>query len=271
MNTLNCPDFNLGHSITPEQKQFFDRNGVIVFRKFLSQEQVSLAIDEIKRVEQIWLDESREKVNGIPLKFGKDEHGNKMVQRACFLSLFSDPLHDILRNERFQSLVELMKPFEGRFSETEKDGLVFNHYLREANSTFSKMGWHTDSPRDIFLGQRIMPMYNVGIHLDDCPFENGGLRVLAGSHKQSTFRMLFAKKYFVDNNPDDREIGFDISAGDISVHDGRIWHRVQQSPHIGEKSRRRVMYIPIITGKCRPKTENSKTPLYHLFTSRSHK
>jgi len=31
-----------------------------------------------------------------------------------------------------------------------------------------------------------------------------------------------AKKYFIDNNPDAREIGFDINAGDLTVHDGRV-------------------------------------------------
>ena len=82
-----------------------------------------------------------------------------------------------------------------------------------------------------------------GIHLDPCPFENGGLRVLPGTHTQGVLRLLFKKKYFIDNNPDAREIGFDINAGDLTVHDGRIWHRAQQSPYLGEASRRRVMYV----------------------------
>ncbi|MEI9935231.1 MAG: hypothetical protein WDM71_10375 [Ferruginibacter sp.] len=65
------------------------------------------------------------------------------------------------------------------------------------------------------------------------------------------------KKYFIDNRPDKKEVGFDIEAGDLTIHDGRIWHRVQQSPNIGEKSRRRVMYIPIITGAYKPKNADS--------------
>jgi ectoine hydroxylase-related dioxygenase (phytanoyl-CoA dioxygenase family) len=109
-------------------------------------------------------------------------------------------------------------------------------------------------------------MLNVGLHLDDCPFENGGLRVLSGTHKQSLFRLLFRKKYFVDNKPDKKEIGFNISAGDLTVHDGRLWHRVARSPFEGEKSRRRVMYIPIITGAYKIKTVNSKTPFYHKLS-----
>jgi ectoine hydroxylase-related dioxygenase (phytanoyl-CoA dioxygenase family) len=130
------------------------------------------------------------------------------------------------------------------------------------------MGWHTDAPRDIFLGQKIMPMLNVGIHLDDCPFENGGLRIIPGTHKQGVIKLLFGKKYFIDNNADRREVGFNMQSGDLSVHDGRLWHRVQQSPNFGEKSRRRVMYIPIITGKYNPKHSHSRTPFYHKFAAK---
>jgi phytanoyl-CoA hydroxylase len=81
-------------------------------------------------------------------------------------------------------------------------------------------------------------------------------------------KLLFGKKYFIDNADDAKEIGFDIYAGDLTVHDGRTWHRVKQSPLIGEASRRRVMYVPIITGKYKPKSENSKTPLYHRLAAK---
>ncbi len=271
MNKLGCPDFKLGTELTQEQIDFFNENGAIVFRNFLPKEQVDLFISEIGRVEKLWLEEGRMKVNGIPLKFGKDENGDKIIQRGCFLSLYSEPLHQVLQDQRFSALLQLMSPEKGRISETEKDGLVFNHFIRNPNSTFTHMGWHTDSPRDLFLGHRIRPMFNVGIHLDECPMENGGLRIIPGSHKQGLLKMLFWKKYFIDNNPDAREAGFDIHSGDLTVHNGRIWHRVQQSPHFGEKSRRRVLYIPIITGKLMPKNENSKTPFYHLFTAKAHK
>ncbi len=58
-------------------------------------------------------------------------------------------------------------------------------------------------------------------------------------------------------------MGFDIEAGDLTVHDGRLWHRVQQSPLTGEASRRRVMYIPFITGAYQPRHAGSHTPFYH--------
>lgn len=262
--------FKLGDTVTPEQLDFFDEHGVIVFRNFLDKEKVTTYINELQRLEKQWLDEKKDKINGIPLKFGKDEHGNTTIQRLCFSSLYSDPLHMLLSDERLKALTAFLHPYEGRIAENEKDGLVINNYINTPNSTFTQMGWHTDSPRDLFMGQKIMPMLNVGIHLDTCMFENGGLRVLPGTHKQGMFKLLFGKKYFIDNNDDPREVGFDIFSGDLSVHDGRLWHRVKQSPKFGEESRRRVMYVPIVTGKYKPKDENSKTPFYHRFTGKVH-
>lgn len=267
MNKLLMPHFTLADQLTDEQLEIFDKHGAIIFRNFIPKETVQLFLNEIKRIEQEWLAEGREKVNGIPLKFGKDEQDNKTIQRLCFTSLFSEPLHQLIEDPRLQALTSLVRPYEGRIGENEKDGLVVNNYIRTPNSAFSQMGWHTDSPRDLFLGQRIMPMLNVGIHLDDCPVENGGLRILPGTHKQGMLKLLFKKKYFVDHKPDAKEVGFDIKAGDLTVHDGRLWHRVQQSPHFGEKSRRRVMYVPVVTGKYMPKDQNSKTPFYHKFAS----
>lgn len=168
-----------------------------------------------------------------------------------------------MKDERLHALTQLLGPYEGRISENEKDGLVVNHYVNTEESEFRQLGWHTDSPRDLFLGTRIQPMLNVGLHLDDCPYENGGLRVLPGTHHQGLFRLLFRKKYFIDHQPDKKEVGFNIEAGDLTIHDGRLWHRVQQSPFVGEKSRRRVMYIPIITGAYQPKHAGSPTPFYH--------
>lgn len=268
MSKYIVPNFTLGEEITEEQKQFFDKQGFIVFKNFISRENVNLFIQETVRIENEWLAEGREKINGIPLKFGKDADGNKMIQRLCFLSLHSKVLHELLESPRIKALTHLLYPYEGRIAENEKDGLILNHYIKHKDSAFSKMGWHTDSPRDLFLGQKIMPMLNVGIHLNDCPYENGGLRVIPGTHKQGIFKLLFGKKYFIDNNPDEREAGFDIEAGDLTVHDGRIWHRAQESPYFGEASRRRVMYMPIVTGKYMPKHDKSKTPFYHRFASK---
>ncbi|MFY7887272.1 MAG: phytanoyl-CoA dioxygenase family protein [Spirosomataceae bacterium] len=261
--SFEAKTFTLGEQITPEQQAYFDQYGFLHFKNFISKETVQLFIQEAQRVEKKWLDEGVEKVNGIPLKFGKDEKGNPMIQRMCFLSKHSPVLHEYLQDPRLKALLTLVKDNHNRIGEDEKDGLVFNHYVNADNSKFSQMGWHTDSPRDLFLGQKILKMLNVGTHLDDCPFENGGLRVLPGTHTLGKMKVLFLKKQFIDHNPDANEVGLDIEAGDLTVHDGDLWHRVEICPFTGEKSRRRVMYIPIVQGKVQKKNEMSKTPFYH--------
>ena len=188
-----------------------------------------------------------------------------MIQRMCFTNKYSTVLQEFLQDPRLSILTEFLAPYDGRISEDEKDGLVFNHYVNQPNSKFTQMGWHTDSPRDLFLGQKILPMLNVGIHLDHCPSSNGGLRVLPGTQNQSVLKLLFGKKQFIDHRSDPREAAFEIERGDLTIHDGRLWHRVEVSPNFGEKSRRRVMYVPIITGKFKPKSSTSKTPFYHRF------
>jgi ectoine hydroxylase-related dioxygenase (phytanoyl-CoA dioxygenase family) len=255
--------FRFEETITDKHIAYFNEYGIIQFKNFISKETVREFVREVEDIQHYLIRNQVKKVNGIPLKFGHDEEGSTIIQRLAFTSQYSRKLHDFLKDSRIQSLTKLLAPYEGRVSENEKDGLVVNHYVNTENSQYKQLGWHTDSPRDLFLGSRILPMLNVGIHLDDCPFDNGGLRVLPGTHKQGLFKLLFKKKYFIDNNPDKKEAGFDIEAGDLTVHDGRLWHRVQQSPFIGEKSRRRVMYIPVITGAYQPKHKDSPTPFYH--------
>jgi ectoine hydroxylase-related dioxygenase (phytanoyl-CoA dioxygenase family) len=119
--------------------------------------------------------------------------------------------------------------------------------------------------RDLFAGFRLDPMVNVGISLDDSPREKGGLRVLPGSHKQNMYDFLFRKKHIIDNRDDKDEFAVETKAGDLTVHHGRVWHRAALATVKGAASKRRMMYFPIIAGKFKPKSEKSKTPIYHHF------
>jgi ectoine hydroxylase-related dioxygenase (phytanoyl-CoA dioxygenase family) len=256
MIKLNQPIFHLDEGITEEQIQFFHKVGLIQFKNFISKDFVATLLHEIKKVETHFLEMGIDKVNGVPMKFGWDTDGSSIIQRMVFVSKYSEILSKFMQDKRIMSIARLLEPYEGRIGENEKDGLVVNHYINTEESCCSKLGWHTDCLRDIFLGQRILPMLNVGLHLDDCPISNGGLRVIPGTHKQGLLPLLFKKKYFINNKPDPDEAGIDIEAGDLTVHEGRIWHRVEESPYSGEQSRRRVMYFPFITGPCKPKNES---------------
>lgn len=256
------PHFKLGLKLTEEQKNFFDTYGFLHFKNFVDAETVKAMLAESVRIQNEWISEDRKSVNGVPIKYGTDVDGKRIVQRFAFLNQFSELFQNFLKDDRLKSLFELVGMPDSRVGEVEKDGLVFNHYVNSSESNFSQLGWHTDALRDIFYGNKIMPMLNVGLHLDYSSTDNGGLRILPGTHNKGIRTLLFKKVYFLSNKPDKKELGLNVEPGDLTVHDGRLWHRVAQSPHIGEKSRRRVMYVPIITGKYQPRTEESK-PLFY--------
>lgn len=256
--------FTLGHKITSEQKEFFNQNGFIHFKNFIRQETVSDIVNASLQVQQQWIANQKTKVNGIPIKYGKDLDGSAIVQRFAFVNQHHPLFAELTHDPRFETLLELIGP-GARLGTEEKDGMVLNHYVNGHESKFTQMGWHTDGLRDIFHGQKLNPMLNVGIHLSTLTPENGGLRILPGTHKQSLYQMLFRKKYFLDNNADANEVAIVPEAGDLTIHDGRLWHRVAQSAVIGEESRRRVIYLPIIAGKYEPKNEQSPTAFYQRF------
>lgn len=256
--------FTLTDALTDEQREFFHTNGFIHFKKFISPETVVSIIKASEEVQRKWIDADVKKINGVPIKYGHNLDGSPIVQRFAFINKHHTTLAGILLDPRLNSLLELAGP-DARFGVDEKDGMVFNHYVNGPESKFTQMGWHTDGLRDIFQGAKLNPMLNVGIHLDTLLPENGGLRIIPGTHKQGMYQMLFRKRYFLDNKPDPDEIPVIPEAGDLTVHDGRLWHRVALSSIRGEESRRRVIYVPIIAGKYAPKDENSPTVFYQRF------
>ncbi|MDB5970783.1 MAG: Phytanoyl-CoA dioxygenase [Hydrocarboniphaga sp.] len=260
--TFDYPRFELGDALTAEQLEHFQRWGFLHFSNFIAADRVQELIAATQRVENRWIDGGIEKVNGVPIKYGRDLDGRRIVQRFAFANLYDPLLADFLKDPRFKLLFALIGSPDARVGANEKDGLVVNHYVHGPHSEHSRLGWHTDGLRDIFLGSRLNPLLNVGVHLSELGIEHGGLRLLPGTHRQSLWQFLFRKRYFRDHDPDADELAIIPAAGDLTVHDGRLWHRVAQSTVSGEPSRRRVMYIPVISGAYAPKHEKSATPLY---------
>lgn len=265
------PVFSLNGQLTQEQQDFFEKNGFIHFKNFISKSEVASILRESERIQEDWISKDLKMINGVPIKYGVDITGKKIVQRFAFLNQQSPLFDRLLKDERLKTLFDLIGSHDCRIGESEKDGLVFNHYINTETSNYSRLGWHTDALRDIFYGHKVMPMLNVGIHLDNSSTDNGGLRLIPGTHNKGLATMLFKKVYFISHKPDKNEVGLNVEAGDLTVHDGRLWHRVAQSPYIGEKSRRRVMYLPIITGEFNPKTESTKPLLYQRLMTLTNK
>lgn len=258
--------FKLEDSITSEQRNFFDEYGFIHFESFINQEAVDALVKASIEVQKKWIENKVEKINGVPIKYGMDLTGEPIVQRFAFINKHHPVLNEFLQDPRFNRLLDLVG-HHARLGQDEKDGMVFNHYVNGPGSKFTQMGWHVDGLRDIFQGTKLNPMLNVGIHLSNLKPENGGLRIIPGTHRQGLYDLLFRKAHFLNNEPDVNEVAIVPKAGDLTIHDGRLWHRVAKSSVAGEGSRRRVIYIPIITGKYNPKNENSPTLFYQRFAN----
>ena len=190
------PRFSLAETLTPAQRRFFDEYGFIHFKEFIKPDAVQSIIQASQEVEKSWLEKGLTKVNGVPIKYGKDLNGEPIVQRFAFIQQHHPVLAEFLQDPRFQVLLELIGP-GARIGDKEKDGMVFNHYVNGPDSRFTQMGWHVDGLRDLFHGLKLNPMLNVGIHLSTLKPENGGLRILPGTHKQGLYQMLFRKNHFL--------------------------------------------------------------------------
>ncbi|MEE2751892.1 MAG: phytanoyl-CoA dioxygenase family protein [Myxococcota bacterium] len=254
--------FVLGTTLTDVQRQFLDRYGYLHFEGVASEAEVARIAEELDGVEARLLAERTKKIRGVPLFFGRDWKGAVFIQRFAFASCFSSWLKDFFGDERFEPVRALVGS-EARIGQEEKDGVVVNRFLNSPGSVRNRLGWHTDGLRDLFYLRMPVAQLNVGLHLDAVGAEDGGLRILPGTHRQGFFSMCFRKPYFVWHRPDPEEFVVETRPGDLTLHDGRLWHRVARSRRRGQASLRRSIYVPYLTGPYEPKDERSTTPFYH--------
>lgn len=254
--------FELRNVLTPVQYAFLQRHGFLVFARVASVEEVQTILSEMQRVEKKLLDEKIDKVCGVPVWFGTGPDGQPWLQRTGFASVYSDWLERFVTDARFEPVRRLIGE-DARIGTREKDGVVFNRYVNMPGSVRPNLAWHTDALRDVFYnGKMPGPMLNVGLHFDRIRPEDGGLRLIPGTHTQTAWSTLFHKIHFVSDDEDPRQIAVETWPGDLTVHDGRMWHRVKASPHVGERSVRHSMYVPYVVDAYRPKDLGSGTNAY---------
>lgn len=258
------PRFELREGCVDAWRRAFDETGVLHFPAVATPEEVARLQRAADAVSDALVQRSVGKVNGVPIKYGRRPDGRRHAQRAAFSTLFSDAIRDFVHDARFEPIRRLCGDGT-RIGDREKDGVVINCYRNEPGSRYVRLGWHTDGLRDVFYGRLPGPMYNVGYYLDDSLAEKGCLRFIPGSHRQGLAAMAFRKLYFLDHRPDPDEVMLEARAGDLTVHDGRLWHRVAQASVVGDASQRRTLYVPYLKGPYEPKHERSPTPLYHYL------
>ena len=255
--------FTLGATVTDVQRRFLDEHGFLVFARVVGDDEIAALTAELDRINETWAAEGKTMHFGIPIVWGRDDAGRPYVQRFCFTSLFSDVWRDFVHDGRFDPIRALIGETV-RVGDREKDGVVVNRYLPGTGSVVRDLGWHTDGLRDLFYGRMPKRMLNVGVHFDRCTAADGGLRLIPGTHRQGFARMCFRKLYFLSHAPDPDEIVIETEPGDVTVHDGRLWHRVARATDDGTLRLRRTMYVPYLTDPVvEPKHDGSPTPGYH--------
>jgi hypothetical protein len=256
------PRFELRDGKIEDWRRAFDEVGALHFPAVAHPDEVRRLQAAAEQVSDEMVRRGVDQVNGIPIKYGKHPDGRRYVQRAAFSSQFSEAIRAFVHDPRFEPLRRFCGD-DARVGDREKDGVVINHYRNEPGSRYVRLGWHTDGLRDLFYGRLPGPMYNIGYYIDDSLADKGCLRFLPGSHRQGLWSMAFRKLYFLDHRDDPAEVMLEARAGDLTVHDGRLWHRVARASSHGDASQRRTLYVPYLKGPYEPKHEHSPTPFYH--------
>ncbi|MEL6346352.1 MAG: phytanoyl-CoA dioxygenase family protein [Myxococcota bacterium] len=255
--------FMLRDRVTPVQRAFLHHFGFLLFDRVLQALEVERFLAEIDRIQAHLLQTQQKWIFGVPIWFGQDPDGQPYVQRLAFANVFSADIEALIQDDRFEPVRQLIGA-DARIGYREKDGVVVNRYLNHPGSLRGGAAWHTDGLRDLFYNARMPdPQLNVGLHLSRIrPSTDGGLRILPGTHQQGVRNMLFGKATWLDNRPDAREVAIETWPGDLTVHDGRAWHRVQPSSRQGWESQRVSVYVPYLTDEYQPKGPSTRPMMY---------
>lgn len=260
--------FRLRPELTPIQLAFLDHHGFAVFDRVASRPEVQTILAELEDSGDRLIGDGIQKVRGVPVWTGIGPDGAPMLERMGFSSVHSAYLSAFVQDMRFDPVRRLIGE-DARIGHEEKDGVVFNRYVSGIGSLRPTIGWHTDALRDVFYNRRMPgPMLNVGLHLDRVRPGDGGLFLIPGTHTQSAMSTLFRKIHFVSDRPDHDEVHVETWPGDLTVHDGRMWHRVQAPTTPGWGGMRRNIFVPYVCDAYQPKSEDSKTPMYQRIFDR---
>src|SRR5689334_24835867 len=104
----NYPRFELSDALGREPLGFLAKHGFLHFNNFISRETVSDIRAEIRVIEDRFVEKQVEKINGVPIKYGTDVDGRKIIQRFPFSSQQSPLLSEFIQDPRFQSLFPLL-------------------------------------------------------------------------------------------------------------------------------------------------------------------
>ena len=216
--------------LTPDQIDFYHRNGYISVENVLSEEEIT----ELCRVTDEFVEKSRqmrEHTDVFDLEPGHTPQEPRL-RRLKNPSLNHQVYNSTLRHSRILAIVsQLIGP-----------AIRYNgDKLNMKSSEFgSSVEWHQDFA---FYPHTNDDLLAVGVAIDDMTKENGCLLVIPGSHKGPIYNH-HQNGFFVGavTDPDfdpDGAIPLEVRAGGISIHHVRTLHG--SAPNVSNKPRRLLL------------------------------
>jgi hypothetical protein len=211
----------LGTGITPEQQEAFDRDGYIILRGVLGQDEIQSLREAADRAEQRWL--------ANPKRIGCDL---PYLRRVEPLIEYDDKFVELLDHDAFFPVVrELMGSGVAML-----DTSYFVTPPRQGWGDTSK--WHLDEALTGPYPAPIPLMLKASIPLDEiADLDDGPTAVVPGTHRLSYNDIL--------PDPDDPrdmpgKVPLLASPGDVIIFHGRIHHAAM--PNVGTRTRRVLHY-----------------------------
>lgn len=249
--------FRFNPSHLKAYKAFLKANGFIHFKGFFDSERMLEVSHQFTQAFESAEKGLKNRAKTPYLVTGQES--NNEVQRIPFLTTHAPFFHTFILEEVMSAIRPL--GFEKyRVGFDERNGVVATKFNNKKDG-WSKIGWHTDIGNSLYYVQHREHYFNVGLHLDQSDETNGCLHVLPGTQRQSAFMLYTKKAAFLDNRKDPHESSIETEPGDLTIHDGRLWHRV--SP---VTKQRRVLYFNLLKGKkLEAKTADSSPTYMKIF------
>ncbi|MFZ7113901.1 MAG: phytanoyl-CoA dioxygenase, partial [Bacteroidota bacterium] len=106
--TISYPKFELKESLSKEEIDFFNENGFIHYKNFITRERAQLVSDAIDEKQKVLISKGIKKINGIPIKFGVDENKQPIIQRFPYTSHNVPEVAALYDDARLQNLKDLL-------------------------------------------------------------------------------------------------------------------------------------------------------------------
>lgn len=242
--------FHFDKDKTEDYKLFLSDNGFLHFKGFFDQNRMIEISTQYNNTFHLASQKSKQELLSQSIIKGK--RNNAEIQRIPFLTKQTPFFQDIITREIYDRIKTISFQHH-RIGFNENNGVVATKYNNTIGG-WSQMGWHTDIGNSFYYLTNRNHYYNIGLHLDKTDSKTGCLKILPGSHKQSIFSLYTKKVAFLDRRHDPKELNIETEPGDLTIHDGRLWHRVSKV-----SKTRRVIYFNLLKGKKVSEKTTNKT------------